>query len=227
MLAFESEKGEAMTKELKALMTELNSTFFRYAQITGALEFYMLVLETPALQLAVSKTLTDTETTWKQIHRFMDIGGQRVTWYPELPVSDILKQKLSLLGYLYGVTLSRMIGDLDYYLASVLKGHFAQSDKSGSCWELFVRQTQIDLLKCQHCEFVYTLLQERHKIEHDRATIDRVFLERFAKRNVKTTYSEGDSIQKSHVDVLLANQVIREFATNVDVEVAKLLPPIP
>jgi len=47
-----------MTQELNALRTELDSTFFRYAQITGAIEFYMLVLETPALQLAVSKTLT-------------------------------------------------------------------------------------------------------------------------------------------------------------------------
>ena len=216
-----------MTKELNVLMAELNSAFFRYAQITGALEFYMLVLKTPALQLAVSKTLTGTETEWKQIHRFMDLGGQRVTWYPELPVADVLKQKLSLLGYLYGVTLSRMIGDLDYYLASVLKSHFAQADTSGSCWELFVRETKIDLLKRQHGEFVYTLLQERHKIEHNKAAIDRGFLERLAKRNLKTTYSEGDSIQKSHVDVLLANQVVREFATDVDGEVTKLLRPTP
>ncbi|MFB3904242.1 MAG: hypothetical protein ACE15E_12400 [Acidobacteriota bacterium] len=41
---------------------------------------------------------------------------------------------------------------------------------------------------------------------------------------MKTTYSEGDSVQKSHVDVLLANQVIREFAGDVDPEVTKLLP---
>ena len=86
------------------------------------------------------------------------------------------------------------------------------------------RHPRIDLLKRQHGEFVYTLLQERHKIEHNRAAIDRGFLERLAKRNVKTTYSEGDSVQKSHVDVLLANQVLREFATDVDAEVTKLLP---
>jgi hypothetical protein len=183
----------------------------------------MLVLETPALQLAVSKTLTGTETEWKHIHRFMDLDSQRVTWYPELPVAAVAAQKLSLLGYLLGVTLSRMIGDLDYYLASVLKTYFGRADSSGSCWEPFIQRTGIDLLKRQHGEFVYTLLQERHKIEHNRAAIDRGFLERLAKRNVKTTYSEGDSVQKSHVDVLLANQVIREFATDVDAEVTKLL----
>lgn len=216
-----------MTPELNSLRTELDSTFFRYAQITGAIEFYMLVLETPALQLAVSRTLTGTETEWKQIHRFMDFGGQRVTWYPELPVADVLGQKMSLIGYLYGVTLSRMVGDLDYYLASVLKNHFGHADTSGSCWEPFVRQTGIDLLGRQHGEFVYTLLQERHKIEHNRAAIDRGFLERLAKRNVKTIYSEDNSIQKSHIDVLLANQVVREFVTDVDGEVTKLLPHTP
>lgn len=213
-----------MTQELTALQTELDSTFFRYAHITGAIEFYMQVLETPALQLAVSKTLTGAETEWKQIHRFMDLGRERVTWYPELPVADIVRQKLSLLGYLYGITLSRMIGDLDYYLASVLKARFGRADSSGSCWEPFIQWSGIDLLKRQHGEFVYTLLQERHKIEHNRAAIDRGFLERLAKRNVKTTYSDGDSVQKSHVDVMLANQVIREFAIDVDGEVSKLLP---
>jgi len=213
-----------MTQELTHLTAELDSAFFRYAHITGALELYMLVLETPALRRAFSKGMSGDEIEWKQIHRFMDFGGQRITWYPELPVGDILSQKNALLGYVYGVTLSRMIGDLDYYLTSVLKNHFEHVETSGSSWERFIQKTKIPLLQWQHGEFVYTLLQERHKIEHNKAQIDRGFLERLAKRNVKTTYKEGDAVQKSHVDVLLANQVIREFAVDVDNEVSKVLP---
>lgn len=212
-----------MTQELNALTAELDSTFFRYAHITGALELYMLVLEMPALQCAVSKAMTGDEIEWKEIHRFMNLGGQRITWYPELPVADLLAQKNSLLGYIYGVTLSRMIGDLDYYLTTVLRNHFGHTEASGSSWERFIENTKINLLQRQHGEFVYTLLQERHKIEHNKAQIDRGFLGRLAKRNVKTTYKEGDAVQKSHIDVLLSNQVIREFAVDVDGEASKLL----
>jgi hypothetical protein len=70
---------------------------------------------------------------------------------------------------------------------------------------------------------VYTLLQERHKIEHNQAQIDRVFLERIAKHGIQHTYKEGDAIQKSHIDVLLAHQVIREFAEDIDGEVSKII----
>lgn len=113
-----------MTEEFKALISELALAFFRYAPITGSLEFYMLVLEKPELQRAVSKVISGAETEWKQIHRFMVIDGQTVTWYPELPVQAILAGKNALLGFLYGVTLSLMIGSLDYYLGSVLKNRF-------------------------------------------------------------------------------------------------------
>jgi len=44
-----------MTNELKALVGDLDSTFFRYAHITGAIDLFMIVLENPHLQLAVSK----------------------------------------------------------------------------------------------------------------------------------------------------------------------------
>lgn len=75
-----------MTDELKALMRDLDSAFFRYAHITGAIELYMLVLENPNLQRAVSKVVSSSEIDWNQIHRFMVIDGQRITWYPDLPV---------------------------------------------------------------------------------------------------------------------------------------------
>lgn len=124
---------------------------------------------------------------------------------------------------MYGITLSRMIGDLDFYLSSVLQNHFGHVETSGSSWNQFIQKTKIDLLSRKHGKFIYTLLQERHKIEHSKAQIDRVFLERMAKRNVQHAYKEGDSIQKSHIDVLLAHQVIREFAQDVDSEVSRLI----
>lgn len=212
-----------MTEEFRILTNELDSAFFRYAHITGALEFYMLVLENPSLQRVVSKVISGSETEWKQVHRFMVVDGQTITWYPELPVQAILAEKNALLGYLYGITLSRMISDIDFYLSSVLKNHFGHVETSGSSWDQFIQKSKIDLLKRKHGTFVFTLLQERHKIEHNKAKIDRGFLERMTKRGVQHTYKEGDSIQKSHMDVLLAHQVIREFAEDVDAEVSKLI----
>jgi hypothetical protein len=212
-----------MTEEFTGLTNELDSALFRYAHLTGALEFYSLVLEKPNLQLAVSEIISGTETEWKQIHRFMVIDDEVVTWYPELPVQTILAQKNALLGFLYGVTLSRMIGDPDFYLSSVLKRYFAHTETSGSSWDHFIQKTKIDLLSCKHGKFVYTLLQERHKIEHNQAQIDRAFLERMAKRGVHHTYQEGDAIQKSHIDVLLTQQIVKEFAEDVDGEVSKIL----
>jgi hypothetical protein len=212
-----------MTEELNLLKRNLDSTFFRYAHITGAIELYMSVLENPELQRSMSKVISGSETEWKQIHRFMVIGGQTVTWYPELPVQAILAEKNALLGFMYGITLSRMIGDLDFYLSSLLKNYFGHLETSGSSWDRFIQKTKINLMSRRHGKFVYILLQERHKIEHNQAQIDRVFLERMAKRNIQHAYKEGDSIQKSHLDVLLAHQAIREFAEDVDLEVSRLL----
>ncbi len=212
-----------MTREFKELKNEIDATFFRYAHLTGAVELYMLVLETPNLQKNISKVMSGAEIKWKEIHRFMIVDNQTVTWYPELPVRKILGQKNALLGYLYGVTLSHIIGGIDFYLTSILKNNFGHVETSGSSWETFIAKTKIDLLNRKHGKFVYTLIQERHKIEHNKAQIDRGFLERLAKRDVKHTYKEGDSIQKSHIDVLLANQAIREFAEDVDSEISKLI----
>jgi len=211
-----------MTKELKELKSEIDATLFRYAHLTGALKLYTLILDKPNLQKIISKEISGAETEWKEIHRFMIVNNQAVTWYPELPVKEILGQKNTLLGYLYGVTLSRMIGDIDFYLASILKNHFGHIETSGSSWDQFIQKTKIKLLNRKHGNFVYTLLQERHKIEHNKAQIDRGFLERLSKRNIKHTYKEGDSIQKSHIDVLLAKQVISEFAEDVDGGISKI-----
>ena len=212
-----------MTDELKTLIEDLNAAFFRYAHISGALELYFMVLENPNLQRAFSKVVSGSEIEWKEIHRFMVINGKTVTWYPELPVQTILAQKNTLLGYLYGITLSRLIGDLDFYLGSVLKNHFGHVELSGSSWSQFIQKTGIDLLGRKHGEFIYTILQERHKIEHNKARIDRKFLENMAKHNVQHAYKEGDSIQKSHIDVLLTHQAIREFAEDVDAKVQKVI----
>jgi len=212
-----------MTKEFDLLKRNLDSAFFKYAHITRAIELYMLVLENPELQRCVSKVISGSETEWKHIYRFMVISDQTVIWYPELPVQAILAEKNALLGFMYGITLSRMIGDLDFYLCSILKNYFGYLEISGSSWDRFIQKTKIDLMSRRHGKFVYTLLQERHKIEHNQAQIDRVFLERMAKRNIQHAYKEGDSIQKSHIDVLLAHQAIREFAEDVDLEVSRLL----
>lgn len=212
-----------MTDELRTLIEDLDSAFFRYAHISGSIELYMTVLENPNLQRAFSKVISGSEIEWKEVHRFMVIDGKTVTWYPELPVQTILAQKNALLGYLYGITLSRMIGDLDFYLGSVLQNHFGHFETSGSSWNQFTQKTKIDLLSRRHGKFIYTILQERHKIEHNKARIDHVFLQRMAKRNVQHAYKEGDSIQKSHIDVLLTHQTIREFAEDVDMEVSKII----
>ncbi|RKY01900.1 MAG: hypothetical protein DRP54_02925 [Spirochaetes bacterium] len=212
-----------MTRELKTLMKDLDAAFFRYAHLTGALELYIMVLENTELQRAFSKVITGSKIEWKQIHRFMVLGEKTIIWYPELPVETILAQKNTLLGFLYGITLSRMIGDLDFYLSSVLKSHFGHLEMGGSTWDSFIQRTGIDLLECKHGKFIYATLQERHKIEHNKAQIDRVFLKRMAKRNVQHAYKKGDSIQKSHVDVLLTFQIIREFAEYVDTKVSELI----
>ncbi len=212
-----------MTNELKTLIEDLESALFRYAHITGALELYFMLLEDPALQRAISKVKSGSEIEWKQIHRFMVIGDEIIIWYPELPVETILAQRNALMGYIYGITLSRLIGDLEFYLSSVLKNHFGYTVLSGSAWNPFIKKTGIDLFECKHGKFIYTILQERHKIEHNKARIDRVFLERTDEHNIQHAYKEGDPIQKSHIDVLRTFQVIQEFAKDVDAKVSKLI----
>ena len=51
-----------MTEEFNVLVRNLDSSLFRYAHITGALEFYMLTLENPNLQRAVSKIISGSDT---------------------------------------------------------------------------------------------------------------------------------------------------------------------
>ena len=137
-------------------------------------------------------------------------------WYPELPVATILQQRNSLIGLLYGLFLSRMIGLVDYYLASVLKSRFGHLEKSGSSWDAFFQKTKIDLLARKNGPLVYSLLQERHKIEHNKAQIDQTFVDRMMKKGITHSYAAGDSIQKSHLDVLAARDAIREFVADVD-----------
>jgi len=205
-----------MSKELKLLEHDLDATFFRYAHLTGAIELYMMVLQNRQLQKAFSKIVSGSEIEWKEIHRFMVLEGKTITWYPALPIQSILDNQPTLIGYLYGITLSSFIGDIDYYLFSVLKNHFGILNYSGSSLDQFIKTVNVDLSNVKNGEFIYTLLQERHKIEHNKAQIDRKFLERLAKSNIEHVYKEGDKIQKSHIDILMTNQAIREFALDIE-----------
>lgn len=221
LVAYSIKGNYKLTDEYKNLMNDLDDAFFRYAHITGAIECYMNILENKELQKAFSKILSGTETEWIEIHRFMVVEGKNIKWYSELPISTIISQRNTLLGYMYGITLSRLIGNLDFYLGTILQQYFGHTETSGNSWNTFIQKTKIDLLKLKNGEFVFTILQERHKIEHNKAQIDRTFLSRMQKQGVNHTYNEGDSIQKSHMDVLLTHQAIREFSEDVDNEVLK------
>lgn len=205
-----------MSKELKLLEHDLDATFFRYAHLTGAIELYMMVLQNRQLQKAFSQIVSGSEIEWREIHRFMVLEGKTIIWYPALSIQSILDNQPTLIGYLYGITLSSFIGDIDYYLCSVLKNHFGILNNSGSSLDQFIKTVNVDLSNVKNGEFIYTLLQERHKIEHNKAQIDRKFLERLAKSNIKHVYKEGDKIQKTHIDILMTNQAIREFALDID-----------
>lgn len=205
-----------MTDEFEAFQQDIDASLFYYAHLTGAVETYMLLLETPSIQRCFSKTMGGDETDWKMIHRFMDIGNQRVVWYPELPIEVIIQQKNAIVGMLYGVFISRMIAAVDYYLTSVLKNMYSHSEKSGSSWEAFCQKTNIDLLTRKNGIDIYQFLQERHKIEHNKAQIDQTFVDRLMKKGITHSYTAGDSIQKSHLDVLATHDAIREFVSDVD-----------
>lgn len=205
-----------MTAEFCNFKRDLDAAFFNYAHITGAVELYMQVLEVPALQRALSKTLTDQESQWNSIHRFMRLDNQNVEWYPSLPVQVVTQQKNDFIGLLYGIFISRMIGSVEYYFSSVLKNRFAHTEKSGSSWSTFSQKAKIDLLDCKNGSVVYLLLQERHKIEHNKAQIDQTFVDRMMKDGITHSYTVGDSIQKSHLDILAAHTAIREFISHVD-----------
>jgi len=159
----------------------------------------------------------------QQIHRSMLVDGEKVTWYPKLPVKKVLDEWGNLLGFIYGIIISRMIGDLDFYLCSVLQNHFGHGEVSGSSWEPFITRTRIELLRRKHGEFIYMLFQERHKIEHNKARVDERFVQRMFKEAILHTYKIGDPIQKNHLDVLATYQAIREFARDVDGKLSKLI----
>jgi hypothetical protein len=205
-----------MTAEYGDFERDLDAAFFNYAHISGAVEMYMQVLESSALQRAFSKTISGQEIEWKTIHRYMTLDNQHVEWYPTLPVPQIVKQKNDFIALLYGIFLGQMIGSVDQYFSSVLKSIFGHTEKSGSCWDVFSQKTKVNLLACKNGIVVYSLLQERNKIEHNKAKIDQTFVDRMMKKGITHAYAVGDSIQKSHLDVLAAHAAIREFVADVD-----------
>lgn len=201
--------------------TDVDSVFFRYAHLTGALEIYMLILEDIKLQKAFSLIMNGSENEWKQIHRYNIINGHKIEWYKELPIKVIIKEKNNLLGYLYGITLSAFVGSLDYCLCRILEEKYGIKNTSGNSWEQFIKTTGIDLLKINNGSFIYSLIQERHKIEHNKAKIDSKYIEKMVKTGIKNAYSVGDHIQKSHIDVLITNQTIRQFGEDLQKELLK------
>lgn len=205
-----------MKTEYEDFERNLDAALFNYAHISGAVEMYLQVLESSALQRAFSKTISGQEIEWKTIHRYMTLDSQYVEWYPALPVRKVINQKNDLIGLLYGVFLGRMIGSVDDYLSSVLKSRFGHVEKSGSCWHVFSQKFKVDLIACRNGAAVYSLLQERNKIEHNKAQIDQIFVDRMMKKGITHSYAVGDSIQKSHLDVLAAHAAIRDFVADVD-----------
>jgi hypothetical protein len=212
-----------MTPELSSLFSDLGSSFFRYAHITGALEAYMEILLSRDLQKAYSKTISGSEGEWVQIHRHMVVDGINVKWYPELPVGNIVGQKAALFNFLYGVTLGRMIEDLDLYFTSILRDYFKQVETTTNSWTRFTQKTGIDLFLCKHGTFACNLLQDRLMIEHNKVRIDRSFLTQMSKQQISHVYDKGDATQKNHIDVVLVYQVIREFAGDADAAFSKMI----
>jgi hypothetical protein len=212
-----------MTAELPALYSDLASSFFRYAHISGALEVYMDVLLSRDLQKTYSRIMSGAEREWEQIHRFMVVDGINVKWYPELPVQNVVSQKRSLFDFVYGVTLSHMIGDLEIYFNAIMRNYFKETEVSGNSWTRFAQKTGIDLRASKHGAFVCSLLRDRELIEHGRARVDRVFLSQMSKQQISHVYGKGDAVQKNHIDVVLTYQAIREFAGEVDAAFSKMI----
>jgi hypothetical protein len=208
-----------MSVELDCFNTELADIFFGYAHITGAIELYMMALETKKLQLAISESLFDVQQEWTQVHRFMTIDGKQIEWYPALPTEKVVAQKDALLGSMYGIYLSKMIGCIDSYLSSVLQSKRGHTEKSGSSWEAFSSMMKIDLLQCTNGSDIYLWIQERNKIEHNKAKIDQTFVDRMLKKGITHSYSKSDSIQKSHLDVLATRNAMIEFVADLDQKV--------
>jgi hypothetical protein len=86
----------------------------------------------------------------------MTLDSQEVELYPTLPVPQIVKQKYDLIGLLYGIFLGRMIGLVDHYLSSFLKNKFGHMDKSGSCWDVFLKKLR---LSCSHARTVLSFIR--------------------------------------------------------------------
>ncbi len=210
-----------MTSEFKIFIKDMDAAFFRYAHLSGAVEIYMLILESKDLQKSFSKILTNQETEWKKIHRYMVINNQTTVWYPELPINSILSEKNSLLGFLYGITLGSFVASFDYYLSSILVKQYGIKNTTGNSWKRFSEITNIRLDNFENSKFIYTLIQERHKIEHNKARIDNKFLANMNLMGVEHVYTIGDSIQKSHIDILLTNDIIRKFTNDIDVALRK------
>lgn len=205
-----------MYTELTELLDGIDSLFFKYAQITGALEYYFLTLERSDIQKLVSKTLSNHESEWKTINRYMVLDNQEIEWHPDTPVETILSQRNDIVGFIYGVILARMIGEFDYYLFNLLKNRRGIVSTNGSSWGKFSETFNLNLLTLNNGDFVFSILQERHKIEHNRAIIDDKFLKNMNLSGVFHKYSAGDSIQKSHLDILATHQAITSLAKEID-----------
>ena len=78
---------------------------------------------------------------------------------------------------------------------------------------------KIDLLQCKNGSDVYLWFQERNKIEHNRAKIDQIFVDRMLKKGVTHSYLNGDPIEKSHLDILAMRIGMIEFVTDVHAKV--------
>lgn len=211
-----------MTSERQLLDRQLESAVNRYAIVTGALELFFLIVESPRAQVALGNALSGVTDTpeWREFGRFVGSGENAETWWGPVPIDDLRPHKDTLIHDLVGKTLTEMIGAVDYYLSALLKSRFGRSDLSGSAWAAFERASGLQLLQLPNGEFVYRAIQERHKVEHNRSVIDERFLNALDKKGVSHSYVRGSQVERGHFDVMSSYKAFRQFADRIDEELA-------
>lgn len=214
-----------MTIEYEALRRHLESGLNRYALATSGVEFLFECFSHPEIQAAFSHVLSrgTNVTPWRGFQRFVVVEGKEEIWWGPYPIPELLPHRETIIWDLVGQTVSRFVGDVDYYLAQVLRNHFATGEITGSAWNTFERTTRINLVGKRHGDFVYTAIQERHKVEHNRSVVDERFIRALQAKGIPNSYSLGDRIQRGHFDVMKSYQAFSKFAADVDAELEALL----
>lgn len=140
-------------------------------------------------------------------------------------IPDILSHKETIIWWIVGETLNWFVASVDYYMAEILRNHFGKTVTSGNAWADFEKTTRINLLALPHGAMVYTAIQERHKVEHNRSQIDERFVKNMVAKGIDHRYKVGESVEKGHFDVVKTVEAFREFANVLDQEVERVIAP--